>query len=86
MVNQDGGPSRDEARAAGRGGARFMPGDTLLAAPAQGPSRRQSRGRTGDITGYTLAPAVHLGKNLLISQGMRRPYQIHFQKLNTNQE
>lgn len=57
IVNQDKGPSRDQPRAAGRGRARCTSGNTLLAASAQGLSRRQSRGRT---VGYNLTPVVHL--------------------------
>lgn len=59
--------------------ARCRPGDTLLAASVQGPSRRQSRDKTGDN-------ADHLGKNPLMNQEMRRQYQTHFHKLITNQD
>lgn len=68
VVNEDEGSSRDQPRAAGRGRARCRPGDTLLAASARGPSRRQSRDRTGDNAGYSLTP-VHLGKNPLMMPG-----------------
>lgn len=67
MVNQDEESSRDQPRAAGRSRHRCRPGNTLPATSPQGPSTRQSRGRAADIVGYSSTPAVHLGKNPLIS-------------------